>query len=142
MACAVAGWVALALATAMMLVSAALFVAGAPARSFVGSPPIAVVIEIGVGLFLVASVFQLFDGVQTVTTGALRGLGDTKTPMFVNLVGHWAHRPAGRLLCCAFNRGWGVQGLWAGLALGLILIGAALLGVWHRQSRSFRSAPV
>ena len=47
------------------------------------------VLEVGVGLFLVAAVFQLFDGVQAVTTGALRGLGNTQTPMFVNLVGHW-----------------------------------------------------
>lgn len=136
----VAGWVALALATAMMLVSALLF-SLAPRLLLRGFTADAAVIELGVGLFLVASVFQLFDGVQTVTTGALRGLGDTKTPMFVNLVGHWGiGLPVAYFLC--FHRGWGVQGLWAGLALGLILIGAVLLGVWHRQSRSFRSAGI
>jgi MATE family multidrug resistance protein len=134
----VAGWVALALATAMMLVSAALF-SLAPRLLLSGFTADAAVIELGIGLFLVASVFQLFDGVQTVTTGALRGLGDTKTPMFVNLVGHWGiGLPVAYVLC--FSRGWGVQGLWAGLALGLILIGAVLLVVWRRQSRSFRSA--
>ena len=88
----------------------------------------------GVGLLLIAALFQLFDGMQTVTTGALRGLGNTHLPMCVNLVGHCAiGLPLAYYLC--FVRGWSVHGLWAGLALGLILIGAVLLGVWHRESR-------
>jgi multidrug resistance protein, MATE family len=128
-----AGWSALALATGMMLMSATLF-ALAP-RWLVGlftrDPE---VILLGAGLLLVAAVFQLFDGVQAVATGALRGLGNTQTPMFVNLVGHWMlGLPTAYLLC--FRYGWGVQGLWMGLASGLIVTGAVLLGVWQRQSR-------
>ncbi len=38
---------------------------------------------------MVASVFQLFDGLQVVGTGVLRGIGDTRTPMIFNLIGHW-----------------------------------------------------
>jgi MATE family multidrug resistance protein len=92
--------------------------------------------DVGAGLFLVAAVFQLFDGLQTVTTGALRGLGNTHVPMVANLIGHWAiGLPIAYFLC--FQRGWGVQGLWAGLAIGLILVGSTLLGVWRRQSRAF-----
>jgi len=128
----VAGWMALALATGVMSVSALLF-------ALVPRPLVRIfsddagVIELGAGLFLVAAVFQLFDGVQTVTTGALRGLGNTHTPMLANLVGHWAiGLPLAYVLC--FQRGWGVQGLWAGLALGLVLIGSLLLIVWHRRS--------
>ena len=49
----------------------------------------AAVVATGVVLMQVAAAFQLFDGLQVVTTGALRGLGDTRTPMFANLVGHW-----------------------------------------------------
>jgi MATE family multidrug resistance protein len=75
-----------------------------------------------------------FDGFQTVATGALRGLGHVRTPMFVNLVGHWAiGLPIAYVLC--FKRGWGVVGLWVGLTLGLVLIGTVLVGVWYRDSR-------
>ena len=47
------------------------------------------VITTGVALLLLAAVFQLFDGLQGVATGALRGLGDTLTPMLFNLAAHW-----------------------------------------------------
>jgi MATE family multidrug resistance protein len=80
-------------------------------------------------------VFQLFDGLQTVATGALRGLGDTRTPMVFNLIGHWLiGLPIGYVLC--FNRNWGVAGLWTGLSTGLILIGASLLVTWNVKSRA------
>jgi MATE family multidrug resistance protein len=129
----VAGWTALALATAVMLGSALLFALSPQPllRQFTSDIG---VIEVGIGLLLVAAIFQLFDGMQTVTTGALRGLGNTHLPMFVNLIGHWGvGLPLAYYLC--FGRGWSVQGLWAGLALGLIVIGSVLLGVWHRESR-------
>jgi MATE family multidrug resistance protein len=77
-----------------------------------------------------------FDGFQCVATGALRGLGNSRTPMLVNLVGHWAiGLPVAYTLC--FSRGWGVVGLWMGLTLGLVLIGVVLVGVWYRDSRLF-----
>ena len=47
------------------------------------------VISLAVSLFLIAAVFQIFDGLQTVVTGALRGLGDTRTAMVWNLVCYW-----------------------------------------------------
>ena len=128
----VAGWVALGLATATMASSAALLTAwpGGLVRLFTTDPE---VIRIGVGLLLVAAVFQLFDGVQVVATGALRGIGDTHTPMIVNLVGHWfLGLPTAYYLC--FHYGWGVQGLWIGLAFGLIVTGVVLLVAWSRQS--------
>jgi MATE family multidrug resistance protein len=129
-----AGWAALALATCAMLLSAALF-AGAP-RLLIGIfTQDARVIELGAGLLLVAALFQIFDGVQAVATGALRGLGNTHVPMFVNLVGHWAlGLPLAYFLC--FRYGFGVQGLWMGLAFGLIFAGAVLLVVWQRDSRA------
>ncbi len=134
-----AGWTALALATGTMALSALLFALapGLLLRGFTSDPSVN---EVGVGLFLVAAVFQLFDGLQAVTTGALRGLGNTRTPMIANLVGHGAiGLPVAYVLC--FQRGWGVPGLWAGLAIGLILIGAALLAVWRQQSLAF-DAPI
>ena len=129
-----AGWTALAIATGTMLASASLF-ALAPRWLVSLFTRDQDVIRLGVGLLLVAAIFQLFDGVQAVATGALRGLGNTHTPMMVNLVGHWMlGLPTAYLLC--FRYGWGVQGLWMGLAFGLITTGTVLLGVWHRQSRA------
>ena len=127
-----AGWVALTMALWAMTCSAILFTfaPGALLRPFTSDPE---VLGIGVGLLLVAAVFQLFDGLQTVSTGALRGLGETKVPMFANLIGHWCiGLPIAYVLC--FDYGWGAQGLWAGLAVGLILIGGTLTGVWHWRS--------
>jgi len=81
-------------------------------------------------LLLVAAVFQLFDGLQVVATGALRGAGNTRIPMLANLVGYWViGLPLGAFLC--FQLKMGAVGMWLGLCLALILIGSALLGVWH-----------
>lgn len=133
-----AGWTALGIASAVMVSSAILFltIPGQLIRIYSSDPS---VIEVGVVLLFICSVFQLFDGLQTVTTGALRGLGDTRTPMVMNLVGHWAiGLPVGYALC--FSYGWGVAGLWTGLSIGLILIGTALLMVWWHRSRTYKMA--
>ena len=85
-------------------------------------------------LLAAGAAFQLFDGIQTVATGALRGAGDTRTPMLCHLVAYWViGLPLGSWLC--FHRGWGAFGLWAGLSLALILIGVVLLATWRRMIR-------
>jgi MATE family multidrug resistance protein len=90
------------------------------------------VLALGSSLLFVAAFFQLFDGVQGVTTGVLRGLGDTRTPMVTNLAAHWLFGlPVGYSLCFPF--GVGVIGLWVGLSIGLIIAGAVLIYAWHRQ---------
>jgi MATE family multidrug resistance protein len=110
-------------ATVFLLAPAALM------RAFTDDPA---VIQLGIGLLFVAAVFQLFDGLQGVTTGALRGLADTHTAMMWNLAGHWIiGLPFGYLLC--FHRGYGVVGLWWGLSTGLMICGVALLLVWIRN---------
>jgi MATE family multidrug resistance protein len=128
-----AGWCAIGLSAICAGVFAALFVAlpGAFLRLFTTDPA---VLAVGVGVMRLFALFQPFDGFQTVATGALRGLGDTRTPMIYNLAAHWVvGLPVGYALC--FWQGWGVVGLWAGLSLSLTLIGAGLLAVWHRRSR-------
>ncbi len=85
-------------------------------------------------LLAAGAAFQLFDGIQTVATGALRGLGDTRTPMLCHFAAYWIiGLPLGAWLC--FRRGWGAFGLWAGLSLALILIGVLLLMVWQHRVR-------
>ena len=73
---------------------------------------------------------QLFDGLQVVTTGALRGLGDTRTPMFTNLVGHWLI--ALPRAASGFTLGYGVVGTVDRAVRGADLVGLFLLGVWRR----------
>jgi MATE family multidrug resistance protein len=96
--------------------------------------PDPVVIRSTVFLLAAGAAFQLFDGIQTVATGALRGAGDTRTPMLCHFTAYWViGLPLGAWLC--FRRGWGAFGLWAGLSLALILIGIVLLFAWRRMVR-------
>lgn len=126
-----AGWSAILLGGGFMTSMGIVFICFAKpiARIFT---PNARVVQVGARLLLVAAAFQLFDGLQTVTTGALRGSGDTRTPMLANLVAYWfIGLPVGYLLC--FRLGWGALGVWIGLCLGLVMIGSALLFAWHRR---------
>jgi MATE family multidrug resistance protein len=92
------------------------------------------VIATGSGLLLIAALFQVSDAMQVIGTGALRGIGETKIPMYSNLFGHWAvGLPTGAALC--FSLGWGVRGLWIGLSIGLTAVAAALVLAWWRKSR-------
>ena len=85
-------------------------------------------------LLAAGAAFQLFDGIQTVATGALRGAGDTRTAMFCHFTAYWIiGLPLGAWLC--FYRGWGAIGLWSGLSLALILIGIVLLFAWRHMVR-------
>ncbi|HLY92006.1 MAG TPA: MATE family efflux transporter, partial [Candidatus Angelobacter sp.] len=98
------------------------------------SPQLAVV-SAGATLLVVAAVFQLFDGLQVVATGALRGIGNTRVPMLVNLAGYWVlGLPLGTWLC--FGGKWGAIGMWIGLCLALVVIGSILLGVWSSSIRN------
>ena len=101
------------------------------ARLFTPDPA---VIRVGATLLLVAAAFQLFDGLQTVATGALRGSSDTRTPMLANLIAYWfIGLPFGYVLC--FRFGLGALGIWIGLCIGLMISGSALLFAWHKRHR-------
>lgn len=127
-----AGWTALLFGGAFMTCAAAIFISlGGPIIGAFTTDPL--VLRAGVSLLAIAAVFQLFDGIQGVATGVLRGAGDTRTPMIWNLAAHWfIGLPLGYLLC--FSVGMGVAGLWWGLSLGLIICGVALLVTWYRRT--------
>ena len=133
-----AGWTALLFATLFMSMAALAFLLMPRALllAFTNDPG---VLDVGVTLLFVAAVFQLFDGLQGVATGILRGLGDTRTPMFWHLAAHWfIGLPLGYWLC--FVVGFDVIGLWWGLSLGLIVCGIALSIVWtHRIHQAERA---
>jgi multidrug resistance protein, MATE family len=134
---AVAGWAGLFVAGAFMGAAGLLLwiAPGFIVRRFIDD---AAVVAAGVTLLRIAALFQLFDGLQIVATGALRGVGDTRTPMLVHLVCYWAiGMPIAYILC--FPRGWGASGIWLGLSIALILIGAALTFAWKVRSSTARS---
>jgi MATE family multidrug resistance protein len=131
-----AGWTAILLGTGFMVASGLAFVVMPEWLISLFSRD-ANVLRVGTSLLLLAAVFQLFDGIQGVITGTLRGIGDTRTPMVVNLAAHWlVGLPIGYTLC--FLLGWGVYGLWVGLSLGLIIVGVILLWAWTHKIRHYR----
>jgi MATE family multidrug resistance protein len=130
------GWTAILLAVSFMMCSGLTF-ALIPKRliSLFSTDPS--VLSVGTALLLLAAIFQLFDGIQGVITGTLRGLGNTSTAMKVNLIAHWLlGLPTSYVLC--FVLGWGVYGLWVGLSLGLIVTAITLLWVWSVEIREYR----
>ena len=131
---AVSGWTALLLGAGFMS-SAGVALAFVPrwiARLYT---PEAAVIAASAALLRIAALFEVFDGLQVVATGALRGLGDTRTPALAHFAGYWIiGMPVAYVLC--FTYGWGVTGIWVGLTSALILIGLILLAAWHREIRS------
>jgi MATE family multidrug resistance protein len=131
-----AGWTAILLATGFMIFAALVFIV-VPRQLIALFSEDPDVLAVGTSLLFLAAIFQLFDGIQGVITGTLRGIGDTRTPMVVNLVAHWLlGLPIGYLLC--FVIGWGVYGLWVGLSLGLIVTGVILFYVWTLKIRHYR----
>lgn len=119
-----AAWAAMILSGIFMGVAGLVFWF-APGVIFRGFIADASVIGAGVVLLRIAAFFELFDGLQITATGALRGMGDTRSPMVVHLIGYWAiGLPVAYLLC--FRYGWGAPGIWVGLTAALVLIGSAL----------------
>ncbi|MEO7512435.1 MAG: MATE family efflux transporter [Gemmatimonadaceae bacterium] len=83
------------------------------------------VIAIAVTLIPLAGLFQMFDGVQGVSSGILRGAGDTRVPMMINLMGYVAiGLPLGAWLC--LRAGYGARGMWWGLVVALASVAVAL----------------
>ncbi len=114
-----------------MAVSAGTMI-GAPhlfARAYTNKSDVAAV---AVSLIPLAGVFQVFDGLQVVSMGILRGLADTRAPMVINLVGFWlVGLPISAWL--GLGTDLGPRGLWWGLVVGLAAV--ALILVARVRSR-------
>jgi MATE family multidrug resistance protein len=126
-----AAWVAIGLGAGFMSFSAVAFILLRNQLPLLYTPDPAVV-AMCAGLLPIAGGFQLFDGLQAVGGGVLRGMGDTRPAALFNLLGHWLiGLPVGAWL--ALRSDWGLQGLWLGLGLGLAVVATALmLWVYYR----------
>lgn len=92
------------------------------------------VVEVGATLVRVAGVFALSDGLQGVSTGALRGVGDTRWAFWTNLGAHWVVGfPVGAYL--GYLSGWGALGYWWGLTVGLSLVAIVLVARFAQLAR-------
>ncbi len=121
---------ALACGVGFMALSALLLLAfpASLARLFTSDPRVAVV---AATLIPIAGVFQLFDGVQGVSSGILRGAGDTRVPMLLNMLGYVIiGLPLGAWLC--LGAGYGAEGMW--WALVVALAAAATTLAWRVNS--------
>ncbi len=108
-----------------MVASAAVFLllSGALARLYTPDPA---VIAVAVTLIQLAGIFAVFDGLQAVAIGILRGIGDTRAPVVINLLGFWlVGMPVSLLL--GYHFAMGPAGLWWGLVIGLAVVAAVLL---------------
>jgi MATE family multidrug resistance protein len=90
-----------------------------------GDPGFARVAALSAQLLVIAAIFQVFDGLQAIASRALRGLKDTVVPLWLAGFGYWVLGIGGGCLL-TFPAGLGVQGLWWGLACGLIVTGSLL----------------
>ncbi len=133
-----AGWMALLFAASFMSCAGICLLLFSRPIARIYSPERDVVLA-GATLLIVAAVFQLFDGLQVVATGALRGAGNTRIAMLVNLAGYWAlGLPLGAWLC--FKVKMGAVGMWLGLCLSLVVIGSILVAVWSVSLRRMLAA--
>jgi MATE family, multidrug efflux pump len=128
-----AGWLCIGVSVSVMACFALMYL-GFPRVLLRVFTQDAAVIDIGANILMLVALFQIADGIQVCTTGALRGLGNTRSAMIANLIGHY---PIGLALglCLCFIFGFGVVGIWTGLAAGLISAAALLIRAWRAATR-------
>lgn len=120
-----AAWASLTLGVGFMALSALVFITapGLLSRLFTGAPD---VLAVAIALLPIAGVFQVFDGIQVVAVGVLRGAGETRGPMIVNILGFWLLGfPVSLFL--GFRVGLGPRGLWWGFVAGLAAVAILLV---------------
>lgn len=131
-----ASWIAFGLGAGVMCLSAiTLLITGdaIPALFFSDTEAADVrrILPLAASIIPICAAFQVFDGIQVVGSGILRGQGQTLPAAVINLVGYWMLAlPLGWWM--TFELGLGLQGVWWGLALALALVAVALVGWVYR----------
>ncbi len=131
-----AGWTAIVVGTGFMAFTALLMIVIPKPLIAIyvdpWDPKNAVLVGFALQYIVIAAAFQLFDGMQAVAAGALRGLQDTRIPMWIAAFAYWVPG-IGTALALGFYTPLEGVGVWIGLATGLT-VAAALLGWrWHRR---------
>jgi MATE family multidrug resistance protein len=131
-----AGWAAIVMGVGFMATTAlAMIIAPHMLLSIyvdVDAPRNAVLVGFALQYLVIAAAFQLFDGMQAVAAGALRGLQDTRIPMWIAIFAYWV--PGfGAAIVLGFETPLEGTGVWIGLATGLVF--AALLLIWRWIAR-------
>jgi MATE family multidrug resistance protein len=119
------GTIGIGLGVALMSAGALMFlvIPQTLVRGFTHDPQ---VLATAVPLLRIAAVFQISDGIQGVASGALRGAGDPRLPLYANIVGHYGiGLPIS--IGLGLGLGWGAPGLWWGLSAGLTAVAAGLV---------------
>ncbi len=133
-----AGWSAIIFCIGFQIIAASvmLFAPQLPIAIYLDPNAIAnrAMVAVAVQLLIVGAAFQLFDGLQTVAAGVLRGLQDTRMPMIFAISGYWL---AGftSALWLGLSTPLGAVGVWIGLMVGVVLVSGLLLQRWHKRER-------
>lgn len=133
-----AGWVGIVMGGGFMMLTAAAMIFAPELLLGIyvdpADPANAALGGFAIQFMLVAAAFQLFDGVQAVAAGALRGLQDTRVPMLIAIFSYWV--PGfGTAIWLGFYTPLAGTGVWIGLAAGLVFAAGLLTFRWSRRER-------
>ncbi len=131
-----AGWLGIAVAAGFMCLTAAamLFTPKLLLSIYVdpAAPANAAMVAFAISYMTMAAAFQLFDGVQAVAAGSLRGLQDTRVPMAIAIFSYWV--PGyGTAIWLGFFTPLQGFGVWVGLAIGLVFAAGLLTWRWSKR---------
>ena len=133
-----AGWVGIGMGGAFMCLTAALMLLQPELLLRIYVDPSlaanAAMVGFAIRYMKVAAAFQLFDGIQAVAAGSLRGLQDTRMPMLIAIFSYWV--PGfGVAIWLGFYTPLAGTGVWIGLAIGLVFSAILLTWRWSRRER-------
>ncbi|MDE1468498.1 MATE family efflux transporter [Aurantiacibacter sp. D1-12] len=133
-----AGWTGIIIGTGFMVFSAIAFLV-APGLLLsiyldIGDPANTQLVAAAAGFLAIAAAFQLSDGLQAVAAGSLRGLKDTRVPMWIAIFSYWV---PGFGLAAGLGLGTdlGGTGVWIGLATGLTFAAVLLMWRWLKREK-------
>ncbi len=133
-----AGWTSVAMGTGFMVLTCAAMVFTPEALLSVYIDPFdpanEELVSLAIGFLLIAAAFQLVDAVQAVAAGALRGLQDTRIPMWIAIFSYWV--PGfGLAAGLGLYTPLAGTGVWLGLATGLAFAAVLLLHRWKNREK-------